>query len=303
MSSSLPETLDLRPATEADAQAVAGLFGLAELDLRGRSITSADDFLTWFRYVDLPTGSWLVHDGDELVAAAVLSRHGDVPQFSAVVRPERRGEGLGTALVEIGEQTAREDGANQIRVGTPAEDAAAAELLTSRGYRDVRHYFTMLIPLDSEPPAPEAPGGIVLDTFRLEEAEAFHHALNEAFAGEWGWVALPFDEWRKLRLDAPDFDPAIWFVARDGDELAAVARCDRLFGGGYVGAIGVRPAWRRRGIALALLHFSFAEFRKRGEPHVRLEVDTQKPTGATRLYERAGMTVESEDIVFQRELA
>jgi mycothiol synthase len=303
MSSSLPETLQVRPATEADAAAAAELFSRVELDLRGRTTTSTDDFLAWFRYVDLPTGSWLVHDGDELVAAAVLVRHGEVPQFSTVVRPDRRGEGLGSALVEVGEEAVRAGGGKAMRAGAPAEDVAAAELLRSRGYRDVRHYFTMKIALDRETPKPAPSEGVTLGTFELHEAEAFHAALNEAFADEWGWTAMPYDEWRKLRLDAPDFDPTMWFVARDGDELAAVARCEELFGGGYVGAIGVRPAWRRRGLALALLHFAFADFRKRGAPHVKLDVDSENPTGATKLYERAGMSVESEDVVFERELS
>jgi mycothiol synthase len=303
MSSSLPETFEVRPATEADAPALVDVFRQTEIDFRGAATATADDLLSWFRLLDLPTGSWLIHDGGELVAGGLLIRHGDAPQFSAVVRPDRRGEGLGAALLDLAEQAVRQDGSTLMRVGTVAEDEAAASLFTSRGYRDVRRYFTMVIPLDVETSTPEPPDGIALGTFELGEAEAFHSALNESFADEWGWAPIPFEEWRELRLEAPDFDPTIWFVARDGDELAAVARCDELFGGGFVGAIGVRPAWRRRGLALALLHFAFAEFRKRGAPHVRLGVDTQNPTGATRLYERAGMSVESEDVVFERELA
>ena len=303
MSSSLPETLEVRPATEADAAALVDVFRQAEIDFRGTATATADDLLSWFRFLDLPTGSWLIHDESGLVAGGLLIRHGDAPQFSAVVRPDRRGEGLGAALLDLAEQAVRQDGSNLMRVGTVAEDEAAASLLGSRGYRDARHYFTMVISLDAETPTPEPPEGIALGTFELGEAEAFHSALNEAFADEWGWAPIPFEEWRELRLDAADFDPKIWFVARDDDELAAVARCDELFGGGFVGAIGVRPAWRRRGIALALLHFAFAEFRKRGAPHVRLGVDTQNPTRATRLYQRAGMSVESEDVVFERELA
>jgi mycothiol synthase len=303
MSSSLLETLDVRPATEADAAAMVDVLRQAEIDLRGAATASADDLLGWFRFLDLPTGSWLIHDDRELVAGGLLMRHGDAPQLSAVVRPDRRGEGLGAALLDLAEEAARKDGASLLRVGTLAEDDAAARLLTSRGYRDARHYFTMFISLDAATPPPVPPEGVALDTFRVDEAEAFHAALNEAFADEWGWAAIPYEEWRELRLEAPDFDPTIWFVARDGGELAAVARCDELFGGGFVGAIGVRPAWRRRGIALALLHFAFAEFRRRGAPHVRLGVDTQNPTNATRLYERAGMSVESEDVVFERKLA
>ena len=51
----------------------------------------------------------------------------------------------------------------------------------------------------------------------------------------------------------------------------------------------MRKPWRRRGLAQALLLASFRDFRRRGETLVRLGVDSENPTGAVRLYERAGM--------------
>ena len=109
---------------------------------------------------------------------------------------------------------------------------------------------------------------------------------------------MPFEEWRELRLvKDPDFDPTLWFVVRDGDEIAAVMRNepDRS-GAGFVGAIGVRKPWRKRGIALALLYHAFGEFYRRGKRRVALGVDAENPTGATRLYERAGMQVAFEAV-------
>ena len=45
-------------------------------------------------------------------------------------------------------------------------------------------------------------------------------------------------------------------IVRDGDELAAVTRNDAdVAGGGYVGAIGVRPAWRGEGLGKAITNF------------------------------------------------
>jgi hypothetical protein len=41
---------------------------------------------------------------------------------------------------------------------------------------------------------------------------------------------------------------------------------------------------------------------RRGQPRVRLGVDAQNPTGATRLYERAGMHVAYEAAAFKKEL-
>src|SRR5215468_1533170 len=74
-------------------------------------------------------------------------------------------------------------------------------------------------------------------------------------------------------------------------------------GAGVVGALGVRKPWRRRGIAQALLHHAFGEFYRRGKRRVALGVDAENPTGATRLYERAGMHVAFEAVTYGKELA
>jgi GNAT superfamily N-acetyltransferase len=88
-----------------------------------------------------------------------------------------------------------------------------------------------------------------------------------------------------------------------GDEIAGVLRGEpNRFGTGWVGALGVREGWRKRGIGLALLRHAFAEFHRRGETRIALGVDAQNPTGATRLYERAGMRVAYEAIAFEKEL-
>ena len=49
--------------------------------------------------------------------------------------------------------------------------------------------------------------------------------------------------------------------------------------------------WRKRGLGLALLRQAFAEFYRHGWTQVGLDVDSESETGATRLYERAGMRV------------
>ncbi len=301
MSSFLPEGVEVRPAVEDDREATVGLLRASESAVRG-STGTADDVLALWRLVDLATGSWLLHEEGELVASGLLLRHGEAANFFGVVRPDRVGRGLGSALLELGERGTRAYGLGTMRVGSFAEDRAATTLLVARRYRDVRHFFTMRIDLGDEPPALEEPQDIVLGTFRPGDARGFHAALNEAFADDWGWIELEFDEWRRFRIDRPEFDAGLWFVARDGEELAAVARCESRPDGGHVGVIGVRPAWRRRGLGLALLRFAFAEFHRRGIRVVRLGVDAENPTGATRLYERAGMSIESEDVAYEKEL-
>jgi mycothiol synthase len=123
-------------------------------------------------------------------------------------------------------------------------------------------------------------------------------AIEEAFRDHWEWHGTPFEKWWELRRDN---DQSLWFVIRDGTEIAAAIRNDaERNGGGYVGIIGVRRAWRGRGLAKALLLRTFGEFRRRGTKRVSLDVDADSPTGATRLYESVGMHVEGAMAVYER---
>jgi ribosomal protein S18 acetylase RimI-like enzyme len=198
----------------------------------------------------------------------------------------------------------KERGGTQLKIGTLGENDAAHRLLDGAGYRPVRHYFRMTIELDECPAEPVWPDGITCETFDIAYALAFHQAIAEAFEEEWNFRPMPFEEWKRHRLGAPDFDPTLWFVARDDTEIAGVIRCEpQRWGGGWVGMLGVRRPWRRRGVGLALLQRAFCEFYDRGERRVGLGVDAQNATGATRLYERVGMRVRAEDIIFEKAMA
>lgn len=71
---------------------------------------------------------------------------------------------------------------------------------------------------------------------------------------------------------------------------------------GWVDQLGVRRPWRRSGLGLALLHHTFGEFYRRGFTRVALGVDASSLTGATRLYERAGMYVARKYLTLEKEL-
>jgi ribosomal protein S18 acetylase RimI-like enzyme len=232
-----------------------------------------------------------------------MHRDGDFDSWIAV-RPEYQGTGLSTELLTRAEQYARDAGGSTLKAGMLAGNERAQALLESHGFREVRHFYRMQIDFDRPPSSPDPVDEITVAPFRPEDARAFHATINEAFAGDWGFHAMPFDEWKSHRLEAPETDTSLWFVAWDGGEPAGAIRCDGTkFGGGWVGALGVRKPWRGRGIGMALLRRAFAEFHSRGRAHVGLGVDAANPTGATRLYERAGMRVMSEDILFEKDLA
>jgi ribosomal protein S18 acetylase RimI-like enzyme len=153
----------------------------------------------------------------------------------------------------------------------------------------------------TEPPPPV---DLPVETVREEDMRAFHTALDEAFQDHWEHHSSPFDEWWARHSSNPNLDLSVWFMIRDDDEIAAVTRNEgNRNGGGYIGAIGVRRPWRGKGYAKALLLHSFRAFFERGMPRVTLGVDAENPTGATHLYERVGMHVEQENVVFEKAIA
>jgi ribosomal protein S18 acetylase RimI-like enzyme len=180
----------------------------------------------------------------------------------------------------------------------------AAELLESRGYRDIRRFYRMAISLDGPPPPPEWPEGIEVSTFDLAEARELHAAREEAFADEWNHVEEPFEHFERRVLQSGRLDPTLWWVARDRGEIAGflLAAWKTHGDAGWIASLGVRRPWRRRGLGLALLRHALGEFHRRGERLVQLGVDAASPTGATRLYERVGMRVEREEVLYRKEL-
>lgn len=303
MSSPLPDGFRVRPASVDDAAAVNELVIAADTAVQGWSDSSVSELLDWWRLTDLATDSWLVED-DGVAAHVVVIPHGETADIDGFVHPEKTGLGLGAWLVRRGEARIRELGFARALTWCLAGDTRARQLFEGAGFREVRRFYRMLVEHDTEPQAAEWPDGVEVGTFERGDARAFHAALTESFADEWNFVPESFEDWAERRIGAPDFDPTLWFIARDGDEIAGVLRCDAERGGaGWVGALGVRPGWRKRGLGLALLRHAFGEYYRRGQPRVALGVDAENPTGATRLYERAGMHVAYEAVAFEKPLA
>jgi GNAT superfamily N-acetyltransferase len=292
--------VNVRPATPEDVPAVAELFGSVEEALLGRpSSFDAEAVRGWWQTIALETNTWLFEEDGTLVAAAGGQVHGDRGSSGGAVRPSAQGRGFGTRLLELVEGRLAEQGAARIHSWAIAADERAAQLFTERGYREARRFWEMAIELEQEPAVPAAP----IETFREADAPLVHATIEEAFEDHWEPHPESFEDWWGRQRGRTNYDPSLWFVIRDGDEIAAVARNELRTGGGYVGALGVRRPWRGRGYGRALLLHSFREFRRRGKRRATLGVDAANPTGATHLYESVGMHVEQEEIVWEKVLA
>jgi mycothiol synthase len=228
------------------------------------------------------------------------------------VHPEYHGLGIGTTMLRALEVRAREemklaepDLRVFIRNGMMIGDMVSRQMHETEGYQPIRFSWHMEIKLAEAPRSPAWPAGIELRPFVMEEHnQVVFEAHEEAFSDHWGHTPGTFEYWQHNVSGRHDLDPSLWFIAWDvhSAEIAGYSLCRYRMGLGWVGTLGVRRAWRKRGLGEALLLHSFAEFYKRGMKTIGLGVDAQNPTGATRLYKKAGMYVAAEYVIYEKEL-
>ncbi|HEY77214.1 MAG TPA: GNAT family N-acetyltransferase [Thermoflexia bacterium] len=221
--------------------------------------------------------------------------------YVAVVAEYRR-SGIWDAMMDYCERRLRQiaaghdlDGPRLLSAYADDRQQAWTERLRRRGYRPVRYFYEMIHDrLDDLPPAPMPPG-LEIRPVKPEHYRAVWEANEEAFRDHWGYSESKEEDYRRW-LTHPYFAPDLWQVAWDGDQVAGVAinlideEENRKFNRrrGYVHDLSVRRPWRGRGLGRALLVRSLAMFRDRGMAEVTLNVDTENPTGALRLYESVG---------------
>lgn len=302
----------LRPPTEADIPALVELFNdCAEEELGVRAMTPEEIRVQWTdpgfdvttsARVALAPGGAVVGYSAAYCSAPYVRNFLDIR-----VHPTQRGRGIGTRLTRWGEQLVYElipkapDNARvTVEAGAVSTFAPAIELLRDLGYTYTRSFYEMRIALASPPPAPVWPLGITARSMiPNQEEEAVYRADVEAFRDHWGFVEQPFEEdfprWLHYTRNNPHYDPNFYFLALDGDQIAGMSLCipkdTEVPDMAWINTVAVRRPWRRQGLALALLHHTFGECYRHGIYKAGLGVDAGSLTGATRLYEKAGMHV------------
>jgi ribosomal protein S18 acetylase RimI-like enzyme len=193
------------------------------------------------------------------------------------------------ALLGRIEQQARAEGFPQLTFVIPEWDEPAWRAYEQAGFALVTEVLELEIPLDAPPSDPPPPGSVELRTYTDADAHAVRGLLDDAYTG-WDETYVPFthDDWLAFMTDHDSFDPAYWFVAEVGGELAGVCLTWKE---GWIKDLAVAPAARGRGLGELLLRHAFARLYEAGVRRVGLKVDAQNPTSAIRLYERVGMRV------------
>ena len=300
--------MNARPATAEDAAGIASLCNRIAVELYGEGDVDEAEVRTWFTFPNL--AAFAVEEGTGIIGYADVRLDDDGARFpiDARVDPGSRGRGIEDALLEAAEAWSRERAGSGalLRGYAPERDAGLREAFERKGYRVVRHSFQMEIELAGLPEVPHWPEGISVRRFDpAADEHAVYEAQQDAFSDHWDFRRLPHEEWRRFQIETPRFDPELWWVAEADGEVAGFSLNNWRFGDeefGWIGDLGVRRPWRRRGIALALLLHSFADFSRRGARRVGLGVDAENPTGAVRLYERAGMRAVRRNDTYEKPL-
>jgi mycothiol synthase len=311
----IPSGYAMRHPTRDDLPAIFELCGVADRhDVGETDWTLASFEMEWaMPAFDPAQDTWIIEsaDGTPVAYAAISRRPKLEPEAVGVVLPEHRGRGLGSALVDLTEARVRKivtapgaEGPRAIVQWTHHADGAVATLLEARGYTADRAFWRMSITLgDQEPPAPAWPDSVEMRAMRVGvDDQAVYTTVQTAFRDHWNSSPLPFEEWRRLRMGSRTFDPELWLLAWSGDRLVGASLNADEDGDAWVNTLGVLREARGKGLGMALLVESFRAFHRRGRRRISLGVDASSLTGATRLYERAGMTVDRQYDHWHRDL-
>jgi mycothiol synthase len=230
------------------------------------------------------------------------------------VHPEWRRRGIGSWLLHWSESHARRRSAEQPSdlpqvVGTwqPSTAVGALAMMDAEGYQPVRYFFEMARPTLDDIAEPPLPDGLELRPVADDQLRALWDADVEAFRDHWGGFDASDERFREWQED-PKFDPSLFVVAWDGDQIAGGVLNEinvtenEAFGRqrGWLASVFVRRPWRRRGLARAVVARSLVVLRDRGMTSAGLGVDAENPTGALRLYEEAGFEEEYRSMAFRK---
>jgi len=233
------------------------------------------------------------------------------------VNPAWRRKGIGTAILKQNERRIRAIAAthpadvpkllqndhNDLQVGVAA-------LLQANGYEAVRWGYRMTRPVSDPLPDAPMPAGLEARPASRDQARQLWEALQDAFSDSWGFVPGTEGDFQRW-LASPTFDPSLWRVGWEGDEVAGMVLNffnqaeNQEYGRkrGWTDPICVRKPWRRRGLARALLVQSIHMFRDMGFDETALGVDTQNPNHALDLYESVGYKIVRRGTVYRKPLS
>jgi len=190
----------------------------------------------------------------------------------------------------------------QYQIGT-------AIMLERSGYQPVRYYFEMVRPTLEDITEYPLPVGVEIRPAVPGHYRSIWTVLCETSLEQWSHKELTEEDYHEW-LTSPLFQPDLWQVAWDTATNQVVGHVltyihhdeNKQFNRkrGYTEEIGILPAWRRRGVARALISRSLQAQRAAGMSESALTVDSENPNEATKLYESCGFQIVKRDTLYRK---
>lgn len=241
-------------------------------------------------------------------------------RLNGQVRPDRRGEGIGTALLAWQEgrglqllKSSDKHLPGWLTTGSESGALAQRALLERAGFVPTRWWFTMTRDLAEPIPTVALASHLRIAQYSNDLSEQARLVINDSFRDHWGSQPSNREDWESIaRLESfkPELGSVVFATRDDGaEEIAGVLRVmiteeewePNGFSFGYIEVLGVARAWRGQRIAQALLATTLTRLRELGLERAMLDVDSESPTGAVGLYGHLGFTEYDRSLTLNKE--
>jgi GNAT superfamily N-acetyltransferase len=272
----VPVGLTIRHFTGSDADYIAAV------DITNQAFPEYPDTVSDWRFNDETTPAHIKRERWLAEVGGVPVAYGDYDQMHSMYHPHKfmvflavppayQGQGIGAALYDTVVAAVARHQPITLRSRIRADEARSLRFLLDRGYQeDVRDWESRL-DVASFDPAPYVgheqalrAEGIRIATMAellgrdpdsVEKYWKLDKELSRDVPLPEPYTPMPYEEFARWLLNSPNFMPESHFVALDGPDFVGISTLWKSQADPselYTGLTGVRRAYRRRGIALAL---------------------------------------------------
>ena len=228
--------------------------------------------------------------------------------LDCLVHPAHRRKGLAKNLLDQATQRARELPVEIIHVSVPEKNSPAREALSRLGFKVVRQFFEMALPLSASKLTDVSRNKFTLRHLQRGEEAELAEVQNRCFSDTWGFNPnTPEEIAHSLSVrDAAAEDVVIVY---DGDR--PVGYCWTIINGetsaetggrkGRILMLGVDPDYRGRDIGRLALQAGLAYLQGKQVKAVELTVDSEN-YAAYSLYKSSGFQVITRSLCYEKRI-
>jgi mycothiol synthase len=293
--------MNIRNAAMSDVRELTMLLELYDVQTAGEIETTEEDTKQILNAVPhLDTHTWVAEEGGKMIGfAAVTESSGTTHPSLVVAHPEYQHRSIEKELID--QMTESIEGGT---ITVSSNNEYEHKLFAENGFQPVRHWFNMKIDLRMRPPVEtKLPSGYKIETFQLgQDEEGTYKAFEESFQTHFDYSPSTQEEFLK-RTDREGFDPSLWMLLKEDEQIAGFIFCKRsTHQHAEITHLGVRPGWRKKGLAKILLYHAFQTLLNENRSLIDLNVDSENGTGAVKVYENVGMELNRHFIRYDKKI-